>query len=302
MLNALWIVMQFQFEYVSVAFPRLQVPIGLLYDRPDQKVQILGVIFLILFTLVLMLQFLSMLFHRWGTIVEILASTRLYSKHHKYRDTRMTIRDAVDLIKEMELEKNEEILNLLKQHNKLKNGGNKHNVVIMDPSSQTTGSSLDNEYDAQMQEEPDPDYSDEDILPEPEPDYFEHPAVNNETNWNEPLRAFSYSQRNQFNMNLSNNSYNYNRELLMSPTMRYYNQASSGDAQGDSKAVISPPRLGALKPLQSLDARVMRQFRVLEQRDPRFKRKVRQIQHQYSATRLHGGNSPNPPNDVGYHV
>ena len=41
MLNALWVVMQFQFEYVSVAFPRLQIPFGQLYNRPDQKVQIL---------------------------------------------------------------------------------------------------------------------------------------------------------------------------------------------------------------------------------------------------------------------
>lgn len=105
MLNALWIVMQFQFEYVSVAFPKMQIPIGALYNRPDQKVQILGLIFLILFTFVLLLQFTSMLFHRWGTIIEILASTRLFSKHHKYRDTKLTIQEAVDLIKEMELEK-----------------------------------------------------------------------------------------------------------------------------------------------------------------------------------------------------
>lgn len=105
MLNALWIVMQFQFEYVSVAFPRMQIHIGALYNRPEQKVQILGLIFLILFTFVLVLQFMSMLFHRWGTIIEILASTRLFSKHHKYRDTKLTIQEAVDLIKEMELEK-----------------------------------------------------------------------------------------------------------------------------------------------------------------------------------------------------
>lgn len=105
MLNALWIVMQFQFEYVSVAFPKMQIPIGALYNRPDQKVQILGLIFLILFTFVLLLQFMSMLFHRWGTVIEILASTRIFSKHHKYRDTKLTIQEAVDLIKEMELEK-----------------------------------------------------------------------------------------------------------------------------------------------------------------------------------------------------
>ena len=97
--------MQFQFEYVSMVFPNLIIPIGKLYNRPDQKVQILGLVFLVLFTVVLVLQFVSMLFHRWGTIAEILSSTRLISRHKKYRDTQLTVQEAVDLLKEMELEK-----------------------------------------------------------------------------------------------------------------------------------------------------------------------------------------------------
>ena len=52
-----------------------------------------------------------MLFHRWGTIIEILASTRLFSKHHKYRDSKLTIKEAVDLIKKMELEKDGGMIN-----------------------------------------------------------------------------------------------------------------------------------------------------------------------------------------------
>jgi hypothetical protein len=284
MLNALWIVMQFQFEYVSVAFPKLQIPIGRLYNRPDQKVQILGVVFLILFTLVLFLQFLSMLFHRWGTIVEILASTRLFSKHHKYRETMLTIQEAVDLIKEMELEKQNV------------------NHLFFNETGNTTNNTT-NEYESNFVE-PDPDY-DEDILPEPEPDYFDHPAVNNEHNWNEPLRAMSPSQRNQnqFNLNVSN-TYS-NRDMLMSPTMRYLqpNDAPHGNNAGhngqnghnqQNGSFVFSPRQNALKPMKSLDVRVLRQFRALEQKDPRFKRRVQQI-------RL-GSPGGNDNHGVGYNV
>lgn len=158
MLNALWVVMQFQFEYVSMTFPNLVIPIGQLYNRPDQKVQILGLVFLILFTLVLLLQFISMLFHRWGTIAEILSSTRVISKHKKYRNAKLTVQEAVDLIKEMELEKDSQI----------------------DLSSNTFG----NTEDEITQPEIDSQQDEDDILPEPEPDYFNHPAVNNANNWN----------------------------------------------------------------------------------------------------------------------
>ncbi|CAF0706559.1 unnamed protein product [Brachionus calyciflorus] len=261
MLNALWVVMQFQFEYVSVAFPKMQISIGALYNRPDQKVQILGLVFLILFTLVLLLQFLSMLFHRWGTIVEILASTRLSSKHHKYRDSKMTVQEAVDLIKEMELEKQTE------------------NFDPQMSSNQTS--------DDENMTEPDPDY-DEDILPEPQPDYFEHPAVNNMDNWNKPMKALSPTMNNyQNNLNMSSFNMGYRmNENFMSPPMRRFSQNQDNQFMNNSSVVYSPRNF--LKPLQSLDARVMRQFKALEQRDPRFKRRVKQIQ--YMSNRL---GSPN---------
>ena len=255
MLNALWIVMQFQFEYVSVAFPKLQIAFGALYNRPDQKVQILGLIFLILFTLVLILQFVSMLFHRWGTIIEILASTRLFSKHHKYRDSKLTIKEAVDLIKEMELERE---------------GQN--------PYDSTNTTAQTNEDDDSNLVEPDPDY-DDDILPEPEPDYFDHPAVRKSslvTNYN----AQNPNQSNLYN-HQSFNSY-VGRENFMTPNPSYPNlQSEAGGVQN------------SLKPLQSLDVRVMKQFRALEQRDPRFKRKVKQIQFMSNRVASPGGTEYN---------
>jgi len=290
--------MQFQFEYVSVAFPKLQIPVGNLYNRPDQKVQILGLIFLILFTLVLVLQFLSMLFHRWGTIVEILASTRLFNRHRKYRDTKLTIQEAVDLIKEMELEKQS------------------FNPIFDNTNSTNTTTEEDTNLN-----EPDPDYvqpEEEDILPEPEPDYFDHPAVNNIDNWNRryksnlsPLTAPShFTQFNQNNMShvqANNPAVRYNgREVInYSPaggTAGGYNQAINNlNSQQDyypaqnmlpsnnNNGYVFSPRQNNLKPLQSLDNKVMRQFRVLEQKDPRFKRRVKQLQYMSNRLASPGG-------------
>jgi chitin synthase len=284
MLNALWVVMQFQFEYVSITFPKLQIPIGAIYNRPDQKVQILGLIFLILFTLVLLLQFLSMLFHRWGTIIEILASTRLFSKHHKYRKSKLTIQEAVDLIKEMELE----------THGR---------EPYIDHGSNSPSNNVSNEDSSFV--EPDPDYvqgEDEDILPEPEPDYFDHPAVNNAVNWNRyyrlmsPTSAAMAGQINNLNgptqsflnAHQMNHLHYINHNNNISPYPNHlvgYSQENSHFGQLTHNPLFQnvlstsafSPRQASLRPLQSLDDRVMRQFKVLEQKDPRFK-KLKQMQ------------------------
>jgi len=274
MLNALWVVMQFQFEYVSVAFPKLQIPVGNLYNRPDQKVQILGLIFLILFTLVLVLQFLSMLFHRWGTIVEILASTRLFNKHRKYRDTKLTIQEAVDLIKEMELEKQSF------------------------PMFDSTGSTNTTTEDDANSTEPDPDYmqgDEEDILPEPEPDYFDHPAVNNIDNWNRRFKSgMTPMPQSNFNHNFShiqpNPSARYSGRENFSPPYPANQQQDFLQTQlPTNNGFVFSPRTNNLRPLQSLDTKVMRQFRVLEQKDPRFKRRVKQLQYMSNRLASPGG-------------
>lgn len=193
MLNALWVVMQFQFEYVSMVFPNLIIPIGKLYNRPDQKVQILGLVFLFLFTLVLFLQFWSMLFHRWGTIAEILSSTRIISRHRKYRDTQLTVQEAVDLLKEMELERD---------GNQSPTTSGNNSGATEDDQNQTDIDSLNNEEN--------------DILPEPEPDYFNHPAVNNANNWNHRYKEAMSPGNNwdQFNGNNFNMSFAHQRNIL----------------------------------------------------------------------------------------
>ena len=277
MLNALWVVMQFQFEYVSMIFPKLQVPIGLLYNRPDQKVQILGLVFLTLFTIVLLLQFGSMILHRWGTVIEILASTRIWKRHHKYRNASMTIQEAVDLIKEMELEKR---------------------IDLQDTNTTSSNTNIEDITN----EEPEPDYldaEDEDILPEPEPDYFEHPAVQDAENWNrrnKPMSPGWNQQQGPFSAKSFNNGYlfpnlgqfpngyidneihfkhKYPTPTPFSAGMRY---ANFDQQYNGIKNTAFSPRQSALKPLQSLDDIILRRFKNRE-RDANFKRRVKQIQN-----------------------
>jgi len=277
MLNALWVVMQFQFEYVSMVFPNLIIPIGKLYNRPDQKVQILGLVFLFLFTLVLFLQFWSMLFHRWGTIAEILSSTRIISRHRKYRDTQLTVQEAVDLLKEMELERD---------GNQSPTTSGNNSGATEDDQNQTDIDSLNNEEN--------------DILPEPEPDYFNHPAVNNANNWNHRYKEAMSPGNNwdQFNGNNFNMSFAHQRNILglnrynggdrgqypnYPPPSSHYpsqfgyhgmNQLQTGHFNQNVDNMFSP-RQHTLRPLNGLDNRVMRRFRALERHDPRFKNTAR---------------------------
>lgn len=264
MLNALWVVMQFQFEYVSMVFPNLIIPIGKLYNKPDQKVQLLGLVFLFLFTFILLLQFVSMLFHRWGTIAEILSSTRVISTHKKYRNAKLTVQEAVDLIKEMELE----------PVGKQDIAGSMVTSTTEDDSNQT---------DADFQTQQD----DDDILPEPEPDYFNHPAVNNVNNWNhrykEAMSPFVHQGRERHHdLNMSNV---YHRNLLgqhgynVGGETRFSNYPHGGNTQFDMNQnfmnqhnnEMFSPRQSHLRPLHNLDNRVMKQFRALERHDPRFR-------------------------------
>lgn len=275
--------MQFQFEFVAMVYPNLIIPIGKLYNRPDQKVQILGLVFLILFTLVLVLQFISMLFHRWGTIAEILSSTRIISQHKKYRNAKLTVQEAVDLFKEMELEKDSQ---------------------LDFSASNATGSTEDDAT-------PEPDYltqqDEDDILPEPEPDYFKHPAVNNVNNWNHRYKEVmtphaptrnSHCQGNDLNISyafqrniLGRNRYNNNGgDILGYPPQTGNYPSRFGNPNNNhhnANGNAFSPRQAALKPLHGLDSRVMRQFRHLERHDPRF-RNTRNQQNYFNSNDLGG--------------
>jgi chitin synthase len=280
MLNALWVVMQFQFEYVSMVFPNLIIPIGKLYNRPHQKVQILGLVFLILFTLVLVLQFVSMLFHRWGTIAEILSSTRIITRHKKYRDTQLTVQEAVDLLKEMELERGSQYGSPLEGNN----------------TNSTDEYSNEGENDSPV--------NDDDILPEPEIDYFEHPAVNNINNWNHPYKEamspHAPNQRDQRggftnNLNLSyahqNHVLGLKRDNQYPSNSAYYNNNGyhNNVMNVNTSVAFASPRHNTLRPLHGLDNRVMRQFREMEKHDPRFKNTSRHQGFMMPDNKQYGG-------------
>lgn len=205
-----------------------------------------------------------MLFHRWGTIAEILSSTRVISKHKKYRNAKLTIQEAVDLIKEMELE----------PVSKQELGGSMITSSTEEDSNQT-----DADFISQM--------DDDDILPEPEPDYFNHPAVNNVNNWNhrykEAMSPFVQSRDRYRNDNLN---ISHHRNLLgnhgqnIGGETRFNNYPHGGNTQFGyndmnqnfmNQHEMFSPRQNNLRPLHNLDNRVMRQFKALERHDPRFR-------------------------------
>jgi hypothetical protein len=72
---------------------------------------------------------------------------------------------------------------------------------------------------------------------------------------------------------------------FMTPNPLLLPPVSSGGIGGQQEVTQSQ-----LRPLQSLDARVLKQFRALEQKDPRFKRRVVRNSNQFN------GPNSNPVN------
>lgn len=110
MLNAIWIILQFQCEYVATKFTELMIDISRPFGRSGTKVQALGLLFMLFFASCMIIQFLTMIFHRWGTFIEILASTKLFEKHRKYRlkpgsdIAVMNSQEVAEILKEMDIE------------------------------------------------------------------------------------------------------------------------------------------------------------------------------------------------------
>ena len=110
MLNAIWIILQFQCEYVSTKFTEMMIDIGRPFGQRGTKVQVLGLLFMLFFASCMIIQFLTMIFHRWGTFIEILASTKLFEKHRKYRlkpgsdIAMMNNQEVAEILREMDIE------------------------------------------------------------------------------------------------------------------------------------------------------------------------------------------------------
>ncbi|XP_067667763.1 chitin synthase chs-2-like [Haliotis asinina] len=91
MMNAFWMIIIFMLQSVK---DKVSIPI----PRPGTKplpIEPLGLVFLIVFAFILLLQFAAMLRHRYGTLLHILASTDLRCCRKRY-DPKKHIREAVE--------------------------------------------------------------------------------------------------------------------------------------------------------------------------------------------------------------
>ncbi|XP_076444026.1 chitin synthase chs-2-like [Babylonia areolata] len=91
MLNAFWIIIIFMMQSVKDKVS-LHIP------RPGGDplpIEPLGLVFLVVFAFILLVQFFAMLRHRWGTLLHILASTHIACCRKKY-DHKKAIREAVE--------------------------------------------------------------------------------------------------------------------------------------------------------------------------------------------------------------
>jgi signal recognition particle subunit SEC65 len=171
MLNAIWIILQFQCEYVATQFTEIMIDIGRPFGKSGTKVQVLGLLFMLFFASCMIIQFFTMILHRWGTFIEILASTKLFEKHRRYKlkpgsdIAGMTSQEVAEVLRELDIE-----------------------IVVPTSMSIPKGSVtvqmesvINKEQYLINQDEEEDDYEDqddlEDVYSEPSIDYFDHPAV-----------------------------------------------------------------------------------------------------------------------------
>uniref|UniRef100_A0A8W8NNJ2 chitin synthase n=1 Tax=Magallana gigas TaxID=29159 RepID=A0A8W8NNJ2_MAGGI len=80
LLNILWIVVNFMFQFRSPTVVTFQLPIKDYGDENgiyEMKIEMLGLLFIIFFLVLLLIQFCGMIMHRWGTFIHLVAITEL---------------------------------------------------------------------------------------------------------------------------------------------------------------------------------------------------------------------------------
>ncbi|CAF1323989.1 unnamed protein product [Adineta steineri] len=166
MLNAIWIILQFQCEYVATQFTEIMIDIGQLFGQHGTRVQVLGLLFMLFFASCMIIQFFTMILHRWGTFVEILASTKLFEKHRKYKLkpgsdlAGMSSQEVAEVLKDLDIELVVPTSTLMPK----------------DSVTYQMESLLDNDQQYINQDEYD-DNEEQDVYNEPPIDYFDHPVV-----------------------------------------------------------------------------------------------------------------------------
>ncbi len=99
MINALWMVIIFHLQLVQFKVrDYIYVPIPRLNYEP-LRFEPLGFSFLIFFASILLVQFVSMLWHRYGTVLHLLASTDLKFCQRKFNINQMEVEDVVQTVK-----------------------------------------------------------------------------------------------------------------------------------------------------------------------------------------------------------
>ena len=99
MINALWMVIIFHLQLVQYKVrDYIYVPIPRINYEP-LRFEPLGFSFLIFFASILLVQFFSMLWHRYGTVLHLLASTDLKMCARKFNINQMEVEDVVQTVK-----------------------------------------------------------------------------------------------------------------------------------------------------------------------------------------------------------
>lgn len=167
MLNAIWIILQFQCEYVATQFTEIMIDIGRPFGLQGTKVQVLGLLFMLFFATCMIIQFLTMILHRWGTFIEILASTKLFEKHRKYKLKPgsdiggMTSQEVAEVLKDLDIE--------LVVPTSM--------TIPKDSLSYQTNSIITKQQKDLINQHEDEDNEEQDVYKEPPIDYFDHPFV-----------------------------------------------------------------------------------------------------------------------------
>ncbi|XP_062606376.1 chitin synthase-like, partial [Saccostrea cucullata] len=84
-LNLIWISINFMFQLRRPSV----VTLAQLKDGDKIEIDVLGLMFIIFFTLILVLQFCGMVMHRWGTFLHLVAITEIpnpFKKKEKKRE------------------------------------------------------------------------------------------------------------------------------------------------------------------------------------------------------------------------
>ena len=127
---------------------------------------------MLFFASCMLIQFVTMLLHRWGTFIEILASTKLFEKHRKYKlkpgsnIIEMTSQEVAEILKDLDIE----IVIPTSITIPKENITSQMESIIITKQNDLINPNINDDGD-------DDDSEEQDVYNEPSIDYFDHPFV-----------------------------------------------------------------------------------------------------------------------------